>query len=258
MGYSLQGIESTDQNNFYSARVTGWMLAPPVTGDYSGIVVRLVNELLALLSDYGAGMAFYSPFFQGYPQPTLQEALSQEIVEIIDIHDYSSSASKNSASVHISPGLPRESINVFCLSCFIQPGNSHQILETANDLAHFFKRCFTELNGDSAFISMSTMSPSRIVNGDNPAATTLEIDRQVKLANDDLWHRFVRGVFWGNGLSSELCDRLGGQATVLRDAPVFRAEPAAKGVWLQLSKSFPPKTEEIDRLKTYLSPLLGW
>jgi len=73
-----------------------------------------------------------------------------------------------------------------------------------------------------------------------------------------LVRKYGRGAFWGTALGADLCQRLDGQQRVLKEAPVFHAEPLANGVWLQLSEVFPPSPDEIERLLTYFAPILDW
>ncbi len=70
--------------------------------------------------------------------------------------------------------------------------------------------------------------------------------------------RFTRGAFWATFLGPTQCERLGGQDYVVRTAPIWRAEPAGHGVWLQISPDFPENEPNIAPLLAFLAPILSW
>jgi hypothetical protein len=70
--------------------------------------------------------------------------------------------------------------------------------------------------------------------------------------------RFARGVFWGNALGEEICERLGGREGVIADAPVRIRHSLGSGGWLQVSSNPPASKTDIDNLARYLAPVLDW
>jgi hypothetical protein len=130
-------------------------------------------------------------------------------------------------------------------------------IETAHQVARLVKQWFVATSAAAGWVSLHAGTE-----GDSAhwRATTTD-ERERNLHNPHRWSfvsRFLRGVFWGNAISSNHCQRLGGVDRISEDAPVRKAELLGTAMWLEPSKSFPADVSEVKQLAEYLSPLLAY
>lgn len=140
----------------------------------------------------------------------------------------------------------------------VAPGADSSVEEVAVSQVALISRWFDRLGAGSAFVSSLTFHEGRRT-GDYTITTRYEeAHGSGSLLYWPSLQRYVRGAFWGNGLSAAVCTYLGGRDAVLRAAPAFVKVPLGTGAWLQLSASPPAETNAITRLEAYLQPVLGW
>lgn len=239
--------------------ITGWIALSPGALDIPDRAEGFANQLWELLHPYGGLAISCRPWkVPSFPLLTLSELLANKSIDSFSLEtlDYPEPTAFVKARVNLAHGDDRSAA---CIAfAEIQPTSRENIAPTANSLAAFLKGYFGSFDASAAFVSMSDVLANRRVVGDHAMGTALEIERRSILRAWPDTQRFARGAFWGNGLGADLCARLGGQAKVLRDAPVFRSEPVGHGVWLQVTKDFPPDQDAINRLSEYLLPVLDW
>lgn len=243
-------------------RVTAWIGLPPMIRDAPETLIAFLDDLLQLVEPYNVQSVqsgeprMYRLNVRG--RAGLKDALMEKRIE------YFTLVNEDFAT------YPHIYCNVFAQFGYRQHPNAAARIDfrvwprtladsqgAADTIADFIKRWFIPLHAGAAFVSLTDSQNSAHV-GDDPTITSYEKLRQQSLLHWPAITRYVRGAFWSNGLGPDLCARLGGQAQVLRDAPVFCAEPLGKGVWLQTSEVFPASQETLDQLARFLAPLLDW
>jgi hypothetical protein len=133
----------------------------------------------------------------------------------------------------------------------MQPSTGEDLRALAPMLRDFVVRWFGRLNGAAAFVSDRPNDAAGLTSHEQALG-------QGALLTSRSLTRFVRGVFWGNGLGAELCRRLGGPEQVCREAPVPIALPIGDGAWLQLADAPPAPAPVYQELTGFLTPLLTW
>jgi hypothetical protein len=126
--------------------------------------------------------------------------------------------------------------------------------EAANQIASFVQRWFVPLQAIVAQVSSIESDARHMTN----YSTYMAARRLPRLDYVSDVRRYIIGAYWCHALGRDLCQRLGGQDAVLREAPVAIALPLDEGVWLRLSRESNPGAEALDRLADYLSPLLNY
>ncbi len=246
--------------------VIAWLGMHPDVRNQPEIINSMFDDLIELLAPHGV-LSAYSAEPRTYRlnqrgRRLLAEAFSVGRISQLGFLalDPNSALYPNMeirANAEVLLGMPRIPEVAATISLRIQPETDDSISAVVSQATGFVRKWFGPLQAISAFVSPQGKWDERAFD-DTTGITVLERNRPFRLVDWTDQRHFLRGVFWGNGLGPDLCDRLGGQDHVLRHAPVFCAEPLGAGVWLQISEPFPPPQEAIDRLAAFLAPLLTW
>jgi hypothetical protein len=239
--------------------VTAWLGAPPnlkLDGERVGSVI---DDALRLYGNKSEIEIRSSEPCRYRLTPTGRESLSRAITRgavrsLLYYGEYPASyaSGENRFSIRFDD-LP----DPYQASTFSVVITDKDTVSTAAAVSETIKRWFVCLDAACAWVSYRRGDD--IDDSSSTAWTKLEATRRQRLSS--YWpalQTFVRGAFWGNLLSASHCDRLGGRDRILREAPVWHAQPVGEGIWLQLSKTLPPSPDAVDRLEAYLAPLLNW
>ena len=246
--------------------ITAWLAGPPDLSDEAQLVMSLVEDILVvrrgpadqvkietLLSDEPRT---YSADRRGLG--ALAEKIRVKAVGGLDISGSAPGGSIGDVTAQINLGRSHPYRSPLATSVWIAMRSNGDRADTAARLVDFVKGWFVPMRAASAFVSYSGR-PGAGHSSDWGTVTRHEAapDRTVLVEWADL-RRFARGAFWGTGLGFELCERLGGRDRILSQAPAPVKEHLNGAVWLQLS-SVPPADElALQKLSSFMSPLLQW
>lgn len=232
--------------------------SPALTGDGDRLLA-LLDDVLTLARPYGVDSVWSSEPRTYRLTPRGRDALRQSLAagrpeSLIVASDPRVRTTGVIADLTLGsrefPGTARQ------VSVRLTPPTSWDA--TATQLVEFVQRWFAPLGAAAAFVSAFRFGDAAAQ--DDPSVTAHERgpDRHALWTVWPALPRYLRGVFWGNGLGAGLCARLGGPERSLADAPVALARRLGDGVWLQLPGAPPAAREDLARLGDYLTPLLHW
>jgi len=262
--------EPADQ--WQSRQITAWLAGPPHLKNEPVLLMALIDDLLEMFQPYDVKFV-HSGEPRNYRltpkgRAALFDLLSERRTDLLQVgsetgpvrYDAPEQGVASSFIWFGSTSDPRSVVTIG-LSIARRSGSRSEVLA---EILTFVKRWFVRMEASAAFVSWTALRDRWYGDGtagNGPTEHEREKHRQEGIGNLFEWPvltRYARGAFWGNGLGPQLCERLGGRARVLREAPVPIAEPLGEGVWLQLSGEPPPPEDELARLKEYLAPLLNW
>lgn len=241
-------------------KVTAWLAGLPPSKEDPNVAQVLLTDMLELLQPYGVTNVVRSNEPRAYRctkegMNALESNIRQDKVTRV-IASSSSLTSEGTAVGVLSLGQKHVEADAPYLSIEVSPKQKGKLVEIAENLSLFVRRWFDPFRCVAGFVSIDEVVESRLI-GSTGFVTYHEYENA--LAPLMQWpdvSRFARGAFWGNALGSELCEQLGGQEQVLKEAPAAVREILDRGVWLQLSRGIPPSRESFFQLSAYLSPIL--
>lgn len=257
-------LDNDEDRRIASYSVTLVMYAPKQLEDDSELLIRLIAGVRSLMKTYGGTTAYVGE--KGYRfgpkgQATIAALVQGKQIQTIRFDSYAQQPPGNgSASVWFNAKQCRVEIK-------LKPFVDDMRGEATTTLADFVRRWFVPLDAASAFISFEGQYEDVYGLGEyfwGETMYTAEASRRgFARGTLDEWSdfsRFLPHVAWGMALSTSLCQRLGGQDSVLRDAPTALNERLGGGVWLQLPSAFPSHSDRstVGPLVDYLVPLLRY
>lgn len=243
--------------------VSAWIAGPPALRDQPELLVSLTDDLLSLLAPFPIG-----PIYSSEPREyRLTTRGRSSLANAIRADRINTLVFATSPQPPLTTGLNRATALLALssrqngdqstqLQLQLRPADPARFAPLARQVIDFVTRWFAELGAASAFVSTYNVTVNGEI-GDSPVVTAHERRRGAIATGWTASCRYIRGAFWGTGLGSELCARLGGRERVLHDAPVEIARAVNDGVWLQVSNGIPAE-DALVRLAAFLSPVLDW
>lgn len=146
--------------------------------------------------------------------------------------------------------------NIFSFSMCERLFNNRIESDMQEKFIELFKLAFTKINGVTGFITYETICAR------SPQPTPYEdgIDARYIIASQS-YNQYLRGYFWGNILTEEHLEKLGGIEKVQKDAPCAKVEKfkhySGKALFLQLTNDINHYSDDnLKLLKNYLIPVL--
>jgi hypothetical protein len=251
-------------------RASAWLAGPAELADQPDVIVAVVQDLLQMLDSYRI-----SRIGTGEPREyRLTRSAFQELTTAVgdrrvnSIHLTSDTPEppegKDPADLDLSDlqGQSGASATIWLPSAGEFADSAVQVevtthaatveaqLSDAQRFAAFVRRWAEPLRVAAAFASANPH--------DTASRTHYEATHRLPahLTCSAAQH-YARGVFWCNLLSTALCDRLGGRARVLAEAPASIKEPVGDGIWLQLSETPPAEPLADEQMAAFLAPILS-
>jgi hypothetical protein len=235
-----------------------WIGASPTLREQPTILSAFLDDFMEIMRFYGdVRIETDEPCVYldtAHGRETLRDSLARGNISRINIRTGKWSESPGNGYATIELGSTASEAMATSISLSIEPNSHDPIPRLVEACVDLIQRWFVPLGGAAAGFTHGAC-------GTGNEGKLYQTQREREHGKLEAWDailRYVRGTFWGTALGPDHCERLGGQARVLREAPAPIIRPLGEGVWLQLSQEPPAALETVERLAAYLAPLQQW